>query len=213
MPKVTKEYREARRDEIARAALRCLERNGVRDTSIADIVTESGLSTGAIYSHFSNKAELARYIVGRFLLPRIDALESAGTSGTVVTPRQALRGMLSVFAEAGLSPSLVLQFWGEAMVEPGLHEEMLRTAGRLRGSLTVAITPWARTQTTDETADLGTPGAASRGSALEWAAAALAAETARSIAALAQGYIANTAVFGPRPVDDYLASAGAVLAS
>ncbi|MFC8682832.1 TetR/AcrR family transcriptional regulator [Microbacterium ureisolvens] len=196
MPKVSKEYREARRDEIARAALRCLQRNGVRDTSIADIVEESGLSTGAIYSHFSNKAELARYIVGRFLFPRIDALEAVGRRGEVLTPRQALFGMLSAFGDAGLSPSLVLQFWGEAMVEPGLHDEMLRTAGRLREALSHAITPWARTRAAEETD-----------------AAALATDTARSIAALAQGYIANTAVFGPRSIEEYLASAGAVLSS
>ena len=195
MPKVSKEYREARRDEIARAALRVLERNGVRDTSIADIVDESGLSTGAIYSHFSNKAELARYVVGRFLLPRIDTLEAAGTSGRIVTPRQALQGMLSMFTEVGLSPSLILQFWGEAMVEPGLHEELLRTAAHLRSSLALAIGPWAGTRATGAEADT------------------LAAETARSIAALAQGYIANSAVFGPRGVDEYLDSAGAVLAS
>ncbi|MFE5407446.1 TetR/AcrR family transcriptional regulator [Microbacterium sp. NPDC056569] len=196
MPKVSEEYREARREKIAQAALRVLERNGVRDTSIADIVAESGLSTGAIYSHFTNKAELARYVVGRYLLPRIDALEDAGQRGQMVTPRQALQGMLSMFAEVGLSPSLILQFWGEAMVEPGVHDEMLRTAGRLRASLALAIGPWARSRTTDETD-----------------AAALAAATARSIAALAQGYIANSAVFGPRTVDDYLESAAAVLAS
>ncbi|WP_106816493.1 TetR/AcrR family transcriptional regulator [Microbacterium timonense] len=195
MPKVSEQYREARRDEIARAALRCLERNGVRDTSIADIVEESGLSTGAIYSHFSNKAELARYIVGRFLLPRIDALEAAGERGEAVSPRTALQGMLSVFDEQGLSPALVLQFWGEAMVDPGIREEMLRTAGRLRRSLTVAIGGWAEAQADGKDA------------------VALAEETARSIAALAQGYIANTAVFGPRSVDEYLTTAAAVLES
>ncbi|WP_341994377.1 TetR family transcriptional regulator [Microbacterium sp. LWH7-1.2] len=196
MPKVSKEYREARRDEIARAALRALERNGVRDTSIADIVAESGLSTGAIYSHFTNKAELARYVVGRYLLPRIDALEGAGRGGEIVTPRDALRGMLSMFEDVGLSPSLILQFWGEAMVEPGVHDEMLRTAAHLRASLALAVGPWARAQSSDEkTAEI------------------LATETARSIAALAQGYIANSAVFGPRPVEDYLESAAAVLAS
>jgi AcrR family transcriptional regulator len=196
MPKVSEEYREARRDEIGRAALRVLERKGVRDTSIADIVEESGLSTGAIYSHFSTKSELARYVAGRFLLPRLDALEAAGARGEVLTPRQVVRGMLSIFSEAGLSTSLVLQFWGEAMVEPGLHDEMLRTAGRLRAALTHAIGPWAREKTAD--------GAK---------ADALAADTARSIDAQAQGYVANTAVFGPRDVDEYLAGTGAVLAS
>lgn len=196
MPKVSDAYREARRDEIGRAALRVLERRGVRDTSIAHIVEESGLSTGAIYSHFSTKAELARYVVARFLMPRLDALEASGARGELLTPRQAIRGMLSVFGEAGLSTALVLQFWGEAMVEPGLHDEMLRTAGRLRAALTRAIGPWAAAQTEDEAQ-----------------AEALAADTARSVIALAQGYIANTAVFGPRDVDEYLTGAGVVLAS
>ena len=196
MPKVSEEYREARRDEIGRAALRVLERKGVRDTSIADIVEESGLSTGAIYSHFSTKSELARYVVGRFLMPRLDALEASAARGEVLAPRQVVRGMLSVFGEAGLSTSLVLQFWGEAMVEPGLHDEMLRTAGRLRAALTHAIEPWARAQAAD-------------GATAE----ALAADTTRSIIALAQGYVANTAVFGPRDVDEYLTGTGAVLAS
>lgn len=196
MPKVSEEYREARRDEIARAALRVLERKGVRDTSIADIVEESGLSTGAIYSHFTNKAELARHVVGRFLLPRIDALEAAGTRGDVVSPRDALGGMLSTFRDTGLPPTLVVQFWGEAMVDAELHAEMLRTAGRLRGSLAAAITPWARAR-----------------SASDADAAALASRCARTIAALAQGYIANSAVFGPRDIDEYVTSAAAVLTS
>lgn len=200
MPRVSEEYREARRDEIARAALRCLERKGVRDTSIADIVEESGLSTGAIYSHFSNKAELARYVVGRFLLPRIDALETAAARGEIVAPREALRGMLAVFAETGLPPSLVVQFWGEAMVQADLHAEMLRTAARLRDSLTAAITPWAVQE-------------AASGDDAEVDAAALASRHARTIAALAQGYVSNSAVFGPRDVDEYVTSAAAVLAS
>lgn len=195
MPKVSDAYREARRDEIARAALRCLERKGVRDTSIADIVEESGLSTGAIYSHFTNKAELARYIVGRFLLPRVDELDAAGARGDLVPPREVLRGMLGVFADAALSPSLVLQFWGEAMVEPGVRDEMLRTAGHLRSSLATAVTPWARTRVANDDE-----------------AAELAARVARTIAALAQGYIANSAVLGPLAVDDYVDSAAAVLA-
>lgn len=192
MPRVTEEYREARRDEIARAALRCLERKGVRDTSIADIVAESGLSTGAIYSHFSSKAELARYIVGRFLIPRADALEAAGLRGEVSTPGEILTVMLHNFADKGLPPQVVLQFWGEAMVDAELHSEMMRTAARLRGSLAVAVTPWAAASGSDDTE-------------------ALAHRTVGAIVALLQGWIAHSAVFGPREIDDYLASVSAVL--
>ncbi|MGO1802863.1 MAG: TetR/AcrR family transcriptional regulator [Microbacteriaceae bacterium] len=196
MPKVTDEYREARRDEIARAAVRCLERKGVRDTSIADIVEESGLSTGAIYSHFSNKAELARYVAGRFLFPRVDALEQQGAAGVVITPRQALEGMLTALTTTGIKPELILQFWAEAMADADLRQSMMRTVDHLRTSFGTAVTPWAREHTTSEDD-----------------AARLAAESARSISALAQGYIANTAVFGPRPFSEYLRGSETVLTS
>ena len=192
MPKVSEAYREARRDEIARAALRCLERNGVRDTSIADIVEESGLSTGAIYSHFTNKSELARYIVGRFLFVHIRELEAAGRRGEILPPRVVLTEMLRTFTEDGLPASLVVQFWGEAMVDHELHGEMTRTAGGLGASLGVAVMPWARLHLGDEASDSSV--------------AELASHTARTIASLAQGYIAHTAVFGPRDVDDYVDS-------
>lgn len=196
MPRVSKEYREARRDEIAQAAIRCLERQGVRETSIADIVAESGLSTGAIYSHFTNKAELARYIVGRFLIVRVDALEARGEAGEVVPPRAALEEMLGIFGEARLSPGLVVQFWGEAMVDAELKAVMTTTAGHLLAALATATLPWARTQTGSEDA-----------------ASSLARESARTLSALAQGYIANTAVFGPRDPADYVAAAASVLSS
>lgn len=194
MPRVSDEYREARRDEIARAALRCLERSGVHETSIADIVVESGLSTGAIYSHFSSKAELARYIVGRFLVPQIDALESGATRGMVQTPREILTALIRTFAEKGLPPAVVLQFWAEAMVDPDLRAEMGRTASRLRDSLTAAVRPWAE-QTGSAEPD------------------ALADETTRSIISLAQGWIAHAAVFEPRDISTYLETATAVLES
>ena len=55
MPKVSEEYRTARRSEIARAALRCFARKGFDATSMADIIAESGLSAGAIYGHYKSK--------------------------------------------------------------------------------------------------------------------------------------------------------------
>ena len=49
MPKVSEQHREARRDQIVDAALRCFSRKGFQRTSMADIIAESGLSAGAIY--------------------------------------------------------------------------------------------------------------------------------------------------------------------
>jgi AcrR family transcriptional regulator len=192
MPRVSDDYRKARRREIALAAVRCLERKGVHETSIGDIVEESGLSTGAIYSHFQNKAELARYIVSEYLFPRLDQLRN---TGRLRSPRDVLAAMLAAFTEDGLPAGIVVQFWGEAAAGGELHAEMLRTASRLRETLTGALLPWAQQQSPDAES-----------------AHALAEERTRSVLALAQGYIANTAIFGPRDPVEYLESVIATLA-
>jgi AcrR family transcriptional regulator len=193
MPRVSDAYRRARRDEIALAAVRCLERKGVHETSIADIVEESGLSTGAIYSHFQNKAELARYIVSEYLFPRLDGLRDAGP--VVRSPRDVIAAMLAAFTEDGLPAGIVVQFWGEAAAGGELRAEMLRTASRLRATLEAALQPWAQQRTTDAES-----------------ATALSEERARAVIALAQGYIAHTAVFGPRDPIEYLESLAVALA-
>ncbi|HEX5730012.1 TetR/AcrR family transcriptional regulator [Microbacterium sp.] len=191
MPRVSDDYRRARRDEIALAAVRCLERKGVHETSIADIVEESGLSTGAIYSHFTSKSELARYIVGQYLFPRLQELEH---SVAVRSPRQLLETLLRVFTEDGLPARIVVQFWGEAALAGDLRDEMMRTAARLRETIAHALLPWARQQTTTDAA-----------------AESLAAESTRAVTALAQGFVANTAVFGPREPREYIDSVVAAL--
>ena len=58
MPKVTEEHERKRREQILAAAMECFARNGYRTTSIEDIVRESKLSVGAIYSYFPSKQDL-----------------------------------------------------------------------------------------------------------------------------------------------------------
>lgn len=191
MPRVSDAYRRARRDEIAVAALRCLERKGVARTSIADIVAESGLSAGAIYSHFTNKAELARYVASEYLVVRLDALEADAAEGVVRTPRELVALLLGVFADEGLPAKVVLQFWAEATVDDDMRPTLLTTVARLRGSLTAALTPWSRSAGED--------------------AGGRADAAAGAVMALAQGYIANVALFGERDPSEYLDAVGTVL--
>jgi Transcriptional regulator len=58
MPRRDDAHMKTRRKEIIDAATRCFLREGLAATSISDIRKESGLSTGAIYLHFTNKAEI-----------------------------------------------------------------------------------------------------------------------------------------------------------
>jgi AcrR family transcriptional regulator len=182
MPKVSDSYREARRDEIARAALRCIERSGFNDATIADIVRESGLSAGAIYSNFTNKGELARYIVAHFLGVRREELEAAGRRGEVRSPRELLEFMLAAYREAAVHGVVPLQFWAAAAVDGMLRGQLDDTIGEIRSSLTVAVTPWVAAQPEPpETA-----------------------QVVRGIMGLAQGYITFITVTGKIELDDYL---------
>ena len=58
MPKVTEQYRDARRGQILDAARRCFLRDGFHETSMHDLFAEVGLSSGAVYRYFASKDEL-----------------------------------------------------------------------------------------------------------------------------------------------------------
>jgi len=57
-PKVTLEYKQGIRDKILEAAENLFSKKGYYDTSMDEIVKESGLSKGAIYGYFDSKEEL-----------------------------------------------------------------------------------------------------------------------------------------------------------
>jgi AcrR family transcriptional regulator len=188
MPRVTDAYRRARRDEIAAAALRSLRRNGVSGTSIADVIAESGLSAGAIYSHFRNKAELAAYVAGSLLTWRIEQFEAEAED--LRDPVSAMRFLLGVFdEEESVPPEVLLQFWAEATTDAELHAAMAGVIGRLRAAFARAVRPWAVDRAGVEDAP------------------ALADRTASVMIALCQGYIANRALLGERDAGDYLKDA------
>jgi AcrR family transcriptional regulator len=58
MPKVTQQYRDARRAQILDAARRCFLREGFHATSMQDLFAEAGLSSGAVYRYFSGKDDV-----------------------------------------------------------------------------------------------------------------------------------------------------------
>ncbi|WP_170853951.1 TetR/AcrR family transcriptional regulator [Microlunatus flavus] len=171
-------HRAARREQIAEAALQVLARKG-SDASIAEIVAECGLSAGAIYGNFENKADLARYIAGQLLHRKIGILDDAVSDGAVRTPAEVLRLFMSLRRKPG-DLSVLLQFWGESTVDPDLHAIMTQRAGEFRDAIARALRPWAEVQ--PEAADGG--------------AEALALRSAEVCLAMVQGWFANTALFG-----------------
>ena len=58
MPKISLVHEQQRRTQILTAAMTCFARQGYHATSMDDVVRESGLSVGAIYSYFPSKEDL-----------------------------------------------------------------------------------------------------------------------------------------------------------
>jgi AcrR family transcriptional regulator len=58
VPKISPAHEQQRREQILLAAMACFARQGYHVTSMDDVVRESGLSVGAIYSYFTSKEEL-----------------------------------------------------------------------------------------------------------------------------------------------------------
>ena len=187
MPRVSDAHRAARREQIAEAALQVLARKG-SETSIAEIVAECGLSAGAIYGNFENKADLARYIAGQLLHRKIGTLDEAVRDGAVRTPVEVLRLFMSLRRQAP-DLSVLLQFWGEATVDADLHAIMAGRATEFRDAIARALGPWALTQ----------PEATSPGGA-----DALALRSAEVCLAMVQGWFANTALFGWLTGEEFL---------
>ena len=144
MPKVSDEHRAARREEIIDAALRAFTRNGYQRTSMADIISESGLSAGAIYGYFEGKQDLLYAVAVRVLDQRRAEIAAAGVDH-VPSPSKFISIVLQSIVNAGLNP-VVIQLWGEATVDPTLRPIVQRVFARMHETILVALRAWGAAQ-------------------------------------------------------------------
>jgi AcrR family transcriptional regulator len=129
------------RDELLSAALRVFARRGYRDASVDEIAAEAGYSKGAVYWHFSSKADL----LDALLEERVDApmrekfallasapperdmsVEASRTFGTqVAAQREALL--------------LEREYWSLAIRDPELRASYIERQSELRAELAAAM--------------------------------------------------------------------------
>ena len=124
MPKVSEQYRDARR-KIMDAARRCFLRNGFRETSMQDLFAESGLSSGAFYRYFTGKDELIIAIAQdnfRDVLAtiRTAAEEAEGSLGHALANAIDLIDAKNAHNGQGI---IAVQVWAEALRNPRLAAE------------------------------------------------------------------------------------------
>ena len=131
MPRVSAAHEQGVRDRILGAAMRVFAEKGYHSSTIADVVRESGLSVGAIYTYFSGKDELIRLTCDQIAARGLDELAARLAPATTTAERLAIavRLYIETIDEYEGAPGQVtlVQAWAEADREPGVREML---AGR-----------------------------------------------------------------------------------
>ncbi|MBD8080315.1 TetR/AcrR family transcriptional regulator [Cellulosimicrobium arenosum] len=142
MPRVSEEYRAARRREIADAALRAVRRKGFQAASMADIIAESGMSAGAIYGYYAGKGEIVHEVATRIVGGRLEDVERLAAADPMPPPADVVRvlasGMLEELGETGV----LVQMWGEAVTDPTLQGLASAVLSQLRDAYVRYLSAW-----------------------------------------------------------------------
>jgi AcrR family transcriptional regulator len=138
MPRVTAAHEQEVRDRILAAAGRVFAEKGYHNATIADVVSESGLSVGAIYTYFSGKDELIRLTCDQIATRGLGELAERLAPARTTAERMAIAVRLFVetiddYDGAPGQISLV-QAWAEADREPGVREMLAARRERLVGA-------------------------------------------------------------------------------
>jgi TetR/AcrR family transcriptional regulator, transcriptional repressor of aconitase len=139
MPKVTHQYRDARRDQILSAARRCFLRDGFHATSMQDLFAEAGLSSGAVYRYFASKDDVITAIAEENMRDVAAMIHDVASSqpgrpvGTVLA--EIFTILQAKDAQDGMAGLAVLT-WSEALRNPLLADRFADLLGQLRADLT-----------------------------------------------------------------------------
>ncbi|BCJ37692.1 TetR family transcriptional regulator [Actinocatenispora thailandica] len=194
MPRVSAEHRTARRRQILDAARRCFDRNGFHRTSMQHILTEAGLSAGAVYGYFRSKDEIMTTIAGE-TIGQVLAGVGASLDADPPPPVSELLDTVLTEVDRHLGPDgmlrLAVQVWGESMHDAAMSEFVAATYARLRA----LFVGYAERATTAGVLPAGTDPA----------------QAGAALFGLIPGYILQRVLIGEPDRRDYLAGVRALL--
>jgi AcrR family transcriptional regulator len=138
MPRVSQQYRDARRREILEAAGRCFAENGFHSTSMQDFFAASGLTAGLVYRYFPSKDELIATLAGEALELLHAGVEEAIVAEEPPSTEEVLARLLRTLDELDSRERLArvaVQVWGEALVNPTVGAIATAGIARLQAAL------------------------------------------------------------------------------
>lgn len=150
MPKVSPEHMQARRDQIARAAIDEFAQRGIHSTSMVNIIKASGLSAGAIYTHFSSKDEIIAYVAQTTFSGLFAGVEAVASLEPPPRPSE-LAGLITWrISEAEIPTGLLVQVWGEAVSNSDVREAVNAVYARALTVLREYYVLWLTTSEGEE---------------------------------------------------------------
>jgi AcrR family transcriptional regulator len=189
MPKVSEEYRQARRAQILAAARRRFIRQGFQETSMADLLAEAGLSSGAVYNYFSSKEEMILAIAEENIGQVISVLRESATGAHRDSPGAALANVVDLIRARHIDnefAAMSVMVWSEAIRNPALAAQL------------TALRDEARSYFAGLATDIGLPEGIS------------AQSLATILASIVPGFILQLAVFGSDAAENLAATARAL---
>src|SRR4026208_9037 len=127
MPRVSAQHEQAVRDRIVRAAIEVFARHGFHRATMQDIVRQSGLSVGAIYTYFKSKSELI--LAGCDLITDQELGELRERLAAVPDYRERIAPALGFFFDqfeeqrSGSGTSVLMTLaWAEVDTDPAIRE-------------------------------------------------------------------------------------------
>src|SRR5215831_7407303 len=139
MPKLSQAQKDARRQNILDAALRCFSRDGFHNTTTADIVRESGVSQGALYLYFETKDDIIVALAddrhhGQAFLNALAKNEPDPVQGLFLLIELYGKGLADGRRED--MRRVGVQGWAEALRNPAIHASILEGFSAVREAIT-----------------------------------------------------------------------------
>src|ERR1700735_4547037 len=142
MPKVSQQYRDARRDQILGAARRCFLLDVFHSTSMQDLFAEAGLSAGAVYRYFASKDEVIAAIAEenmREVLATVHELASGTPCRSLGEVMAGLMALIRARDAADDLGSMAVLVWAEALRSPSLARQLRELLTRMNEELTALV--------------------------------------------------------------------------
>jgi AcrR family transcriptional regulator len=148
MVRFTQVQKESRRQEILAAALRCFARNGFHNTTIADIVRESGVSQGTFYLYFKTKDDVIAALAddrsqGDALINAIAGAEADPVVGLTIL--LDLHGRTLADAQRADERRVAVQGWAEALRNDSIRQRLCANTSRVQQEIALLIERGQRT--------------------------------------------------------------------